>query len=184
MGLRDFFFGPRASDEGVLSEGAKHPHAGHVDGGAALAEHLRRIEEAEEAAAGAGKETKEATPRPGYGVPQRYERAADHLRHRLRREHADLIPRWSRQTRKLERYMGALSEAESRREAHQVFRKAWRTGPGGPGGLRKLERKLELAQDSLYQKYEGGEISRGKFLRERGALKRSMRDVRRLGRWR
>lgn len=118
-----------------------------------------------------------------YHVPQGYTHAARHLEARLQKEHRALIPRWPRQTRKLKRYMEELGEAENRRQAHRLFRRAWGVGKNS-GKLQKLEQKLEGAEDSLFNKFEGGAITEAKFRRESGALKRSMRDLRRLARWR
>lgn len=152
---------------------------GRLASGRDLAKELRRgdLEGKPEPAATAEE------PPERFRVPQRYARAAGGLSERLRKQHADLLPRRSKATRKLERYMEALGEAESRREAHQVFRRAWGFS-AGPGKLQKLERKLADAQQSLYRRYEGGEIGGAKFRREEGALRKSFRDLRRLSRWR
>lgn len=153
---------------------------GRLAGGRDLSSELRRANEERDA----GEQQKAVeNSEARYHVPQRYTQAARHLEERLRSEHRDLIPRWPRSKRKLARYMEALGEAENRSRAHRLFRSAWGAGTN-PGKLRKLEQKLEGAQDSLFNKFEGGEVSEAKFRRESRALKRSTRDLRRLSRWR
>lgn len=182
MSLWSFLFGPRSSADqpGRLGEEAKHPHYGHVGEGANLVHELHgqnveKMREAERQAAAEAKDTAGSVPlRPGWRTASR------RLLHRLQAERD--IPRWSRNVGRVRKYLGGLEEAESRPEAYRLFQRARRISPS-PGALSKLARKVEKASDSLYQKFEGGEMSRGEFLRKGQSLKRSLRDLRRLRRW-
>lgn len=182
MGLWSFLFGPRSSAEelGRLGEEAKHPHYGHVDEAGNLVRelHAQNVEKVKAAERRAREEAKDAAGtvplRPGWKTASR------RLLHRLQEERD--VPRWYRNVRSVGKYLGKLEEAESRPEAYRLFQRARRISPS-PGPLRKLERKLEKASDSLYQKFEGGEMSRGAFLRKGQSLKRSLRDLRKLRRW-
>ncbi|TSC72001.1 MAG: hypothetical protein G01um101438_761 [Parcubacteria group bacterium Gr01-1014_38] len=185
MGLWDFLFGPRVppEEEARLSEEQEHRRYGHLAERENLAEALRQAGEGREREE--RKETEDGEseePVSTYHVPRRYERAAGRLRERLSK-HGDLMPRWWRQRRGLGRYMKTLEEAESRREAYQVFQRGRGLSPS-PGRLRKVEGKLEQAEKSLYRKYEGGDVSRPQFARKQRELGRSFRDLRRLSRWR
>lgn len=180
MGLLDLIFGRRAADdEGILDEtekhSPKHPHPGAR--GEDLAGDLHRL--AEERRGRSGGDTEEGKQ---YDVPQRYERAGQRLRSRLEGVSPEVLPGGQRQARKVERYLESLGEAGSRQEARQTFSRAFHGGSRGK--LHKLERKLEGAEGSLYRQYEAGEISRGKFLRGRRGLERSLGDLKKLGRWR
>ena len=187
MGLWSFLFGPRYPGQGKLSASDQtaaekpHPRYGRLAEREDLAKAVRR-QRAEERAAEKAESREEEKPTSAYRVPGRYQRAARHLKERIRREHADLIGHWPRQTRGLERYVKTLGEAESRREAYGIFRRARGLSP--PGRLRKLGRKLEGAKESLYRKYEAGGVSRPELMRKRASLERSFRDVRKLSRWR
>lgn len=182
MGLWSFLFGPRSSaaELGRLGEEAKHPHYGHVGEGSNLvselhAQNVEKIRESERRAEEEAKDAAGSVPlRPGWNTASR------RLLHRLQEERD--IPRWYRNVRSVRKYLGKLEEAESRPEAYRLFQRARRISPS-PGPLRKLERKLEKSADSLYRKFEGGEVGRGEFLRKRQSLTRSLRDLRRLRKW-